>query len=79
MGMPIREKQLLQHTYTDIPAPFGSMTWIPFGSGGPERVTTAPPGPHGWSLSRTMMTAPSGPHGSLFHTVKIAPSGPHGL
>ena len=45
--------------------------------GGPERVTTAPPGSHGWSLSHTVMI-PSGiilPDGwSLSHTVMI-PSG----
>ena len=30
--MPIGKIQLLQHTDTDIEAPFGSMTLIPFGS-----------------------------------------------
>ena len=44
--MPIG-KISLQHISSvlfcsDIEAPFGSMTLIPFGSGGPERVTTAP-------------------------------------
>ena len=40
--MPIGNKSAAYKFCFDIEAPFGSMTYIPFGLGGPERVTTAP-------------------------------------
>ena len=40
--MPIGNKSAAYKFCSDTEAPFGSITWIPFRSGGPERVTTVP-------------------------------------
>ena len=45
MGMPIRGKISLQHTSSDIEAPFGSMTLISFGSRWPRKGHHSASGP----------------------------------
>ena len=64
MGMPIREKQVCSIQIQISRPRLGRWHRSRLDHGGPERVTTAPPGPHEWSLSRTVMI----PSGIIYHS-----------
>ena len=64
MGMPIREKQVCSIQIQISRPRLGRSHRSCLDHGGSERVTTAPLGPHGWSLSRTVMI----PSGIIYHS-----------
>ena len=53
--MPIREKQVCNIQVLISRPRLGRWHRSRLDHGGPERVTTVPSGPYGWSLSRTVM------------------------